>query len=113
MFIDRMGVPHTGELKRNAYLTLAVNDTSSAYSTFCSEYSPEQYETFLVQATEASQSAKTKLYVEKRYGKARADFEEELVGLECERADSRHTIPTLAANARLSFRISIGKPICG
>lgn len=34
----------------------------------------------MVQATEVSQPAKAKWEVEKRYGKTRSDFEEQLVG---------------------------------
>ncbi len=53
--------------------------TSSAYSAFCSEFSPEQYETRLVRATEVAQTAKTKWSLEKRYGKTREDLEQQLV----------------------------------
>lgn len=49
------------------------------YSTFCSEHSPEHYEARLVQATEVAQAAKTKWSAERRYGKTREDYEQQLV----------------------------------
>ena len=51
------------------------------YSSFCSQYCSEEYETRLVRATEAAQGTKVKLFQEKRFGKTRDDFEQALVSL--------------------------------
>ncbi|KAK8858792.1 hypothetical protein IAR55_003022 [Kwoniella newhampshirensis] len=59
---------------------VSIEATSSAYSTFCSEHCPQEYEQRLVRATQAAQGAKTKLSLEKRYGKTREDFESQIVG---------------------------------
>ncbi|KAL1413103.1 Splicing factor [Vanrija albida] len=67
MYLERLQTPHS---------TMA--ETSSAYSSFCSEYSPDEYETRLVAATEASQNAQRKWSSERRHAKTRADFEESL-----------------------------------
>nr|XP_031864419.1 uncharacterized protein CI109_000333 [Kwoniella shandongensis]KAA5531491.1 hypothetical protein CI109_000333 [Kwoniella shandongensis] len=67
IFLERMATPH-----------LDIETTSSAYSTFCSEHCPQEYEQRLVQATQAAQGAKTKLSLEKRYGKTREDFEQQI-----------------------------------
>ncbi|WWC62824.1 uncharacterized protein I303_105422 [Kwoniella dejecticola CBS 10117] len=64
IYIDRMRTPHT-------------NQTSSAYSSFCSQHCPEEYEVRMIEATEASKIAKDQLS-EKRYGRTRNDFEEQL-----------------------------------
>lgn len=57
--------------------------TSSAYSSWMSANCPEEYEGRMVAVTKASQVAKHK-WSDKRQGKARADFEEQLVsGLMC------------------------------
>nr|XP_019045381.1 hypothetical protein I302_05770 [Kwoniella bestiolae CBS 10118]OCF24311.1 hypothetical protein I302_05770 [Kwoniella bestiolae CBS 10118] len=66
MFSERMAVPHTN-----------FDQTSSAYSSFCSQYCQEEYEARMVQSTEASRPAKMKLS-EKRYGRTRNDFEEQI-----------------------------------
>lgn len=71
MYIERLKTPHT-----------TSDETSSSYSSFCSEHCPDEYEVRLVQATKSSQDAKWKLEKEKRYGKTRADFEEQLVSCE-------------------------------
>ena len=60
---------------------IALDDTSSQYSTFCSQHSPDTYEARMVAATSASQRAKFKLSQEKRFGKTRMDFEQALVRL--------------------------------
>ncbi|WRT68006.1 uncharacterized protein IL334_004981 [Kwoniella shivajii] len=52
--------------------------TSSAYSTFCSSHSPEEYESRMIYVTEIAGVSKQKLS-EKRYGKTRADFEERYI----------------------------------
>ncbi|OCF40172.1 hypothetical protein I317_05996 [Kwoniella heveanensis CBS 569] len=67
MYIERLATPH-----------LDIDQTSSDYSTFCSQTCPDEYESRMVQATESSQSAKTKLSGEKRYGKTREDYEQQL-----------------------------------
>ncbi|CAK9779644.1 hypothetical protein CC85DRAFT_289288 [Cutaneotrichosporon oleaginosum] len=67
VYLERLKTPHT-----------ACSETASAYSTFCSQYCPDEYEDRLVQATAASQDAKWKLEREKRHGRTRADFEEQL-----------------------------------
>ncbi|WWD05336.1 hypothetical protein V865_003409 [Kwoniella europaea PYCC6329] len=66
MFADRVKITHTN-----------IDQTSSAYSNFCSQYCPEEYEIRMVESTESSRAAKMKLS-EKRYGKTRSDFEEQL-----------------------------------
>nr|XP_019000213.1 uncharacterized protein I203_07372 [Kwoniella mangroviensis CBS 8507]OCF63674.1 hypothetical protein I203_07372 [Kwoniella mangroviensis CBS 8507] len=66
MFADRVKIPHTN-----------IDQTTSAYSNFCSQYCPEEYEVRMVESTESSRAAKMKLS-EKRYGKTRSDFEEQL-----------------------------------
>jgi hypothetical protein len=82
MFLSRMASPHTGAYSLACGCLPAEFDfTSSAYSTFCSEYAPHEYESRLVQATEAAQLAKNELLGEKRYGKTRQDFEQEIVSL--------------------------------
>lgn len=58
-----------------------MDDTATAYSSFCSNLPFEQYEKRLVQATSASQGAKAKYSIEKRYGQTREDYEQQLVGL--------------------------------
>jgi hypothetical protein len=77
MFTQRVQVPHLGETSPSP-LTTALEDTKSAYSSFCSQYCPNEYEARLVAATQASQSAKEKLG-EKRYGQTRLDLEQQLV----------------------------------
>ncbi|WOO76790.1 putative RNA-binding protein [Vanrija pseudolonga] len=67
MYLERLQTPHS---------TMA--ETSGAYSSFCSEYSPDEYEGRLVAATEASQNAQWKWSSERRHAKTRADFEESL-----------------------------------
>nr|XP_018262120.1 uncharacterized protein I303_05135 [Kwoniella dejecticola CBS 10117]OBR84278.1 hypothetical protein I303_05135 [Kwoniella dejecticola CBS 10117] len=66
IYIDRMRTPHT-----------SLDQTSSAYSSFCSQHCPEEYEVRMIEATEASKIAKDQLS-EKRYGRTRNDFEEQL-----------------------------------
>ncbi|WWC70988.1 uncharacterized protein I206_104941 [Kwoniella pini CBS 10737] len=66
MYADRIKTAHT-----------SLDQTSNAYSSFCSEHCPQQYEARMVDATEASKIAKGKL-TEKRYGRIRNDFEEQL-----------------------------------
>lgn len=68
VYLERLQIPHT-----------TSGETSSAYSSFCSQYCPDEYEERLVQATKSSQDAKWKLEKEKRYGKTRSDYEEQLV----------------------------------
>ena len=70
LFVDRMSTPHSD-----------MDATASDYSKFCSDYSPNDYETRMVAATAASQSAKTKWSLEKRFGKTREDLEMQLVGV--------------------------------
>lgn len=67
MYNERLHVPQT-----------TLDDTSSAYSTFLSAHCPDDYEARMVEVTKFSQVAKKKL-AEKRYGKTRSDFEDQLV----------------------------------
>ena len=88
MFAERMSIPHSGKFDCVCLADfVAMDNTSSAYSAFCSTYSPEDYEKRLVQATGASQVAKAKWSIEKRYGKTREDLEQQLVS-SCERRRS-------------------------
>lgn len=83
VYLERLKTPH-----------IASSETSSAYSSLCSQYCPEEYEDRLVQATKASQDAKWKLEREKRYGRTRTDFEEQLVSCQdLSGTDSRHSRP--------------------
>ncbi|BEI87723.1 uncharacterized protein CcaverHIS019_0104410 [Cutaneotrichosporon cavernicola] len=68
LYLARLQTPHT-----------TASETSSAYSSFCTKYFTDDYEDRLVQATKASQDAKWKLDREKRHGRTRTDFEEQLV----------------------------------
>jgi uncharacterized protein YfiM (DUF2279 family) len=68
MYLARLQLPHA-----------TLDATSSAYSTWISQTCPDEYEARMVQATAASQVAKAK-WTERRQGKTRADFEEQLVG---------------------------------
>jgi hypothetical protein len=52
-----------------------MDDTLSAYSTFCTNNCPNEYETRMVQCSKASQGAKTKWSGEKRFHKTREDLE--------------------------------------
>ncbi|KAL7420568.1 Splicing factor [Cryptotrichosporon argae] len=67
LYTERLGVLHTD-----------IAETSSAYSSFCSQYCPEEYEARLTHATAASQEAKHKLSGERRHGKTREDLESAL-----------------------------------
>ncbi|ORY30589.1 hypothetical protein BCR39DRAFT_529041 [Naematelia encephala] len=67
LYIERLNIPHA-----------TIDQTLSSYSTFVGEWAPKQYEERLVNATESSQPAKFKYETEKRYGKHRADFEQEI-----------------------------------
>ncbi|WVQ65310.1 uncharacterized protein L199_003486 [Kwoniella botswanensis] len=87
MFADRVEIPHTN-----------IDQTSSAYSNFCSQYCPEEYEIRMVESTESSRAAKMKLS-EKRYGKTRSDFEEQLIAILLEYA-SWESDPRARNNAR-------------
>lgn len=69
MYIERLSVPH-----------LDIDATSSSYSSFCTEHSPNEYEKHMIAATAASQICKTKMSGEKRYGATREDYEQQLVG---------------------------------
>ncbi|WVQ96378.1 hypothetical protein IAU59_003483 [Kwoniella sp. CBS 9459] len=81
LYMERLATPHLG--KSLCIMALAdaldIDQTSSDYSTFCSQHCPDEYESRMVQATQASQAAKTKLSGEKRYGKTREDYEQQLV----------------------------------
>ncbi|WVF68817.1 hypothetical protein IAT40_003590 [Kwoniella sp. CBS 6097] len=87
LYIERLATPHLGEfLKRGMLADIAdIDQTSSDYSTFCSQTCPDEYESRMVQATESSQAAKTKLSGEKRYGKTREDYEQQLVSSQVSR----------------------------
>lgn len=65
-----------------AELTAAIDETSSAYSSFCTQHCPDEYEQRLTQVTSVSQPAKIKWSQERRHGKSRVDFEEELVSFD-------------------------------
>ena len=65
----------------NSDLFPAMQETASSYSSFCSEQYPAEYEAYMLEATAASQVAKQKLTLEKRFGKAREDLEQSLVSV--------------------------------
>ncbi|GMK58444.1 hypothetical protein CspeluHIS016_0504760 [Cutaneotrichosporon spelunceum] len=67
VYLERLQIPHT-----------TASETLGAYSSFCTRYFTADYEDRLVQATKASQNAKWKLEREKRHGRTRTDFEEQL-----------------------------------
>lgn len=81
MYLERLRVPHSSKLFFfvNEELTTAIDETSSAYSTFCTQNCPDEYEQRLTQVTSVSQPAKIKYSQERRHGKSRVDFEEQLV----------------------------------
>ncbi|KGB79737.2 hypothetical protein CNBG_5575 [Cryptococcus deuterogattii R265] len=64
VYLQRLAIPHS-----------TIDQTTSAYSNFCSTYCNEEYEERLVKATEISQTAKYKWSGERRAGKSREDFE--------------------------------------
>lgn len=78
---EQMARIHEMYLERLAVPQATLDATSSAYSTFLSDHCPEEYEARMIQITEVSQPAKTKWATERRHGKMRADFEEQLVSL--------------------------------
>ncbi|ORX37192.1 hypothetical protein BD324DRAFT_681110 [Kockovaella imperatae] len=65
IFVDRLSTPH-----------MDIEETSARFSTFCSQHAPDSYETRLVAATAAAQSAKFKMSGEKRFGRTRSDIEQ-------------------------------------
>lgn len=67
LYIERLQTPHD-----------TIQATSDAYSTFCSTHAPNDYEARLVRATAAAQASKAVL-AERRFGKARSDYEDALV----------------------------------
>jgi hypothetical protein len=56
-----------------------IESTAASYSTYCTEHDPTGYETRMMTATSSSQTAKAKLSGEKRHGKTREDYEQQLV----------------------------------
>ncbi|WVO20839.1 uncharacterized protein IAS62_002139 [Cryptococcus decagattii] len=70
VYLQRLAIPHS-----------TIDQTTSAYSNFCSTYCNEEYEERLVKATEISQTAKYKWSGERRAGKSREDFELQIVSL--------------------------------
>lgn len=82
VYLERLRIPHSSERPYEVEkLTSAVDETSSAYSTFCSQQCPDEYEQRMTQVTSVSQPAKIKWSQERRHGKSRVDFEEQLVRL--------------------------------
>jgi hypothetical protein len=67
MYLDRLRCPHVD-----------IEATAANYSTFCTAYCPNEYETRLVEATVAAQGAKAKIQSEKRHGATRQDYEDQL-----------------------------------
>jgi Tfp pilus assembly protein PilW len=78
LYMERIAQPHVRESRPCRSLTVEIDETMSAYSSYCTQNAPNDYEQRMVQATATSQGAKQKLNAKRRQ-QSRLDFEQQLV----------------------------------
>ena len=105
MYLDRLRIPHVD-----------IEATAANYSSLCTTYCPEEYETRMVEATAAAQGAKAKLSAERRHGATRQDYENQLVralsvGFTTLKLTARPSFRTQYHDYRCSCPTSLGRPI--